>query len=341
MLPTGGGSSSYQFGGAYPNYPGNCVDQLLLVKMPPKTGSTATCCPICVKLVLDEEEGIQCDSDCQRWFHVKCLGMPRGDYAKFSADLNLKWNCNRLDCTVPTMQSNRDIGDMLNMLIAKIDDLGSKVSSLLPLPGKIDEMERKIDSINVKLDTLESRIERNEDRIEQLEHKLADVHSSNVASASEPEHIFAEWNDRLKRASNAIIYNLPEKSSSSVNARVKHDSDWMSNLLGVFQIQISPLTMKCVRIGKPSKDKPRPLKVFFPNAEFARDFCSKFSGEEVKRAFPDLPLVSVGRDRTSRERTHLQQLRAELAERSKNGEKDITIKFINGVPAITKNLQKN
>jgi hypothetical protein len=47
------------------------------------------------------------------------------------------------------------------------------------------------------------------------------------------------------------------------------------------------------------------------------------------------------RDRTNRERDHLKGLQAELDRRIKSGEKNITIKYINGIPNIVNSAPKN
>lgn len=51
--------------------------------------------------------------------------------------------------------------------------------------------------------------------------------------------------------------------------------------------------------------------------------------------------ISVSRDLSPQERKQLYSLIAELAERTKSGEMNLTIKYRNGVPLITKNNPKN
>jgi len=72
----------------------------------------------------------------------------------------------------------------------------------------------------------------------------------------------------------------------------------------------------------------------------ARDMIMKSAGNALKNS--DLfQGVSVTSDKTQRERLHLQTLRAQLKERIDCGEKDLTIRYLNGVPQIVKNQQKN
>ncbi|KAG8286551.1 hypothetical protein J6590_056872 [Homalodisca vitripennis] len=77
------------------------------------------------------------------------------------------------------------------------------------------------------------------------------------------------------------------------------------------------------------------MKVSFGDTSEAISFFKNFDSPKLSNLFPD-SAVEVSRDRTVKERYHLQELRNSLADRERNGEKDLTIKYQNGVPMIVK-----
>ncbi|MBS0018828.1 MAG: hypothetical protein KFE21_00015 [Candidatus Sulcia muelleri] len=186
---------------------------------------------------------------------------------------------------------------------------------------------------------MEARIESSESRIDSLEKRVDSLASEPAPSTT--ENIIAEINDRAKRAFNAMIFNIPESSSSSIDTRKRHDISNVKNLLNLFQIDTSSVEIKCIRVGKSARNKVRPVKAIFNDSEIVRKFCTSFSRDAVKNAYPELSSVAVTRDRTSEERNHLKKLRDELKKRVDSGETNLTIKYNNGVPTITVVSSKN
>lgn len=41
-----------------------------------------TSCPVCIKTVLDFEEGVGCDGVCLRWCHTECINMSKSEYQR-------------------------------------------------------------------------------------------------------------------------------------------------------------------------------------------------------------------------------------------------------------------
>ncbi|KAG8261250.1 hypothetical protein J6590_077907, partial [Homalodisca vitripennis] len=83
-------------------------------------------CPVCVKMVLDTEEGIGCDGDCQRWFHRECIKMSKAEYQSKCADTKNKWYCARTDCLGSSNQPFRLLSSQMSIVLTKLDDLLGK-----------------------------------------------------------------------------------------------------------------------------------------------------------------------------------------------------------------------
>ncbi|KAG8303435.1 pre-mRNA-splicing factor cwc22 [Homalodisca vitripennis] len=127
------------------------------------------------------------------------------------------------------------------------------------------------------------------------------------------ETVIAEVNDRNLRSKNAILYGIPESSDVVIKSKIQHKGI-------IDDVQLSDLhTTKIVQSGKGEPGKPRPMKVSFRETSEAITFFKNFDSPNLSNLFPD-STVEMYRDRTLKERSHLQE----------------RIKYQNGVPMIVK-----
>lgn len=84
-------------------------------------------CKVCMKLVLDTEDGILCDSKCNRWFHRVCVNISKADYTQLSKDNNKKWHCNRVDCMPLSEDPIVALTSSLNKLMNKIESWSDQI----------------------------------------------------------------------------------------------------------------------------------------------------------------------------------------------------------------------
>lgn len=289
-----------------------------------------TCVPCC-KTVLNTDEGLQCDGPCDRWFHRSCVGVSKTEYQKIASDTSVKWFCSRVDCD--TAPSVPNLNTILAALVQKIDDLSAKVDRLNDLPENVKLIQDDVKAIHDKFEQLEPRIE-------QLEHRVSDMESrvtAKLADCNSFEETLMEINDRKKRQCNVILYGIAESPSSNIESKKKHDNQQIKHLLAEVYQEANFETIKFFRIGVSKKNNSRPIKVIFPTADHAQIFSKRFSDKYAK----DDGEISMSRDRTVKERNHLQKLREELVARKNGGEDDLTIRYINGVPSISKLKPKN
>lgn len=69
--------------------------------------------------------------------------------------------------------------------------------------------------------------------------------------------------DRNKRAYNAIVYSLTESKCNKIEDNVHHDKALVREIAQVAGSAINMDQIKSYRIGKPIKNKARPLKIIF------------------------------------------------------------------------------
>jgi hypothetical protein len=86
-----------------------------------------------------------------------------------------------------------------------------------------------------------------------------------------------------------------------------------------------------IRIGKPNSSNTRPLKVSLSNDLIAKEV----QRNKNKLINSDLPRsISISDDKTPKQLEYLKNLRTELQLRRENGEDNITIKYVKGIPSI-------
>jgi hypothetical protein len=91
------------------------------------------------------------------------------------------------------------------------------------------------------------------------------------------------------------------------------------------------IPQKIIRIGKPNSPNTRPLKVSLSNDLIAKEVLRN----KNKLINSDLPRsISISDDKTPKQLEYLKNLRTELQLRRDNGEDNITIKYVKGIPSI-------
>lgn len=282
-------------------------------------------CPCCLRKVLDSEKGICCDHKCDRWFHFECSGLTESEYLAYSGNTRKKWRCNRADCSSVEENPISKLSDQMAELLKTVSQLASK-SEIKEINDNISSLKNSIDN---RLDDIDCRLTH-------LEEKVIRMEDSNSQSPSSVglEGIVQEIGDRSRRVCNVIIYNVIENASKDVKKRIDHDKGILNEMGRVIDYSFDFNTVKLYRIGKPKKDKIRPLKLVFRTQNEATECIKKFISGNLKESNSNFSDISISRDKTDRERQHLKNLREELEKRLKNGESNLTIKYRNGVPEI-------
>ena len=77
---------------------------------------------------------------------------------------------------------------------------------------------------------------------------------------------------RFRHERSVVVSNLEESKASTASQRLKADEEKVQNLLDVADIEVRPLSV--FRMGKPSPNRPRLLKVEFPSKSVVRKLMS-------------------------------------------------------------------
>ncbi|KAG8280905.1 hypothetical protein J6590_069886 [Homalodisca vitripennis] len=233
----------------------------------------STACMVCLRLVLDSEEGIECDGGC------------------------------KVDCKPSTEDPIVALTLSVNKLMDKIEGWTEKIEQIGSVSDGVEAIKSDVGRIRDQLSQLEPRVLANESRISSLATDIKLLKNNKLLDS---ETVIAEVNDRNLRSKNAILYVIPESSDIDIKSKIQG------------------------KLGK-----PRPMKVSFRDTSEAISFFRNFDSPKLSNLFPD-STVEMSRDRTLKERSHLQEFGNSLADRERNGEKYFTIKYQHGVPMIVK-----
>lgn len=210
------------------------------------------------------------------------------------------------------------------------DQLSTLNSSVVRVSGALESCQESIGSLEQRNADLKRELESFKQQMDDL--KLAGSSGSSVPLGS-VDKICSELNERKRRESNIILFNVVESEAASSDVRRRDDMDAVVACISSVCDSIDLRSLVISRLGKYRRDKVRPIKVVFPSANEARlvlknkKKCS--SGIEIRS------------DKTPSQRDYLKQLQNELKSLSESGVDDKTIRYVDNVPVIVDKLPKN
>lgn len=165
-------------------------------------------------------------------------------------------------------------------------------------------------------------IETLQERVKLLQ-QITQLQNDRVNNTEEQnENLMSEISERQKRSKNVIFYGL------TVNPDVSDRQNVISIIKSITpDVRVEELTT--ARLGNGQNGKPAPLRVGLSPTD---DVLT------LLRCKKDLrnKSVVITTDQTKMQREYYQKIRTELLARKQNGEQNIFIKYINGVPKIEK-----
>lgn len=178
-----------------------------------------------------------------------------------------------------------------------------------------------INNLKTEIDDLKSQIN------ELKSAKSCDVVSDPSKNLS-IEDVFTEIEERNRRANNLIIYNVPESEKSSADQRKQEDIELCKEIvLNDNSNTSNARIVNCIRLGKFSDSKLRPVKIVLETADQAQSILRTYRRKENFYLHKDL---------TVRQQHASYLTRTEYKTRQQQGENDIVLKYVNGLPKIIK-----
>lgn len=271
-------------------------------------------CGECDTLISPKQfsSSIKCTGPCSLWYHSKCAQVSEVELLIYKADDKKgdgkKWLCNK--CTIPSYSMIKDlIHTELTVIKDEFSTIGQTMSKIL----------ETMSSLVTRVSNLEA------------ENAVLKKEIAVLRNAPATEDLLEELSNREKRQRNLIFYNMPEVSTQTVFNGSKDDGESFQMIMQFLKIECKPISFYRLS-SQPGRN--RPLKVTLSDRGQVLSIlrCKRRLGDSV-----DFRNISIATDLTPRQRTELKSVKADLKQRTENGEEDLFLKFVNGRPIISKN----
>ncbi|XP_050529718.1 uncharacterized protein LOC126899162 [Daktulosphaira vitifoliae] len=250
---------------------------------------------------------------------------PKTQVMTRSASSNSSKNHKTLSTPVTSEEILKAIADLKSIQSDTLTQCKANAKNLDTLISQISEL--KSENITLKND------------ISALNTRIANLEKNNPGSSHDSvSQLMFELSEREKCSSNLIAFGVPESNAPELGNRISEDLKNLSELISSVGISAPP-DIKVIRLGRRNDHSSRPLKIFLKNKLAAVEFLKLFN--TASKRSPNNQVLKLVRDKTLREREQLRSCHSELDRRTKSGEADLTISYLNGVPTVLKRKSKN
>lgn len=143
------------------------------------------------------------------------------------------------------------------------------------------------------------------------------------------DEIMAEFGERQRRARNLMIFGVPEGPGGSEAERKAADESYVAEMFSC--LDVHPTASGISRVGKLGEGKIRPIKVTLPSEDQVAVILRRVRKLRDRAVYER---VRVSFDQTPRQQQHYRSLKAQLAVRLANGESNLKIRHVSGIPTI-------
>lgn len=224
-----------------------------------------------------------------------------------------------------TQNSNSSI---IREEIAEIRDEIKTIKSIT------ENYAQQLEQVKEDIKNIKNDYSMTQEKMKNLEKEISDIKSAdcsdNLTSKSSlpcQEHLILELQERSERAKNLVVTGITEINDKNYNTRGNHDIEEFMNLVTLV-LGDCPKPSKSMRLGRYIPGKDRPLKICFDDGVTPKLLLKN------KAKFPEN--IRIYYDQTPAQKNHLQTVKNELKKRLENGETDLIIKYIKGIPRIVK-----
>lgn len=169
-----------------------------------------------------------------------------------------------------------------------------------------------------------------QDDIQALKSENSEMRSS--VKGIDFEEIVEEINERNKRKRNLVIFRLPEQDQEQpVAARMDEDKAKVIEVLQQITPNFNGENIKPIRLGHFTAGKNRAIKITLDDEEQVNKITRKAYLLKNSNQYRN---ISVSLDRTPRQIAYYKMIKNQLSEREIAGERNLKIKYNNGIPKI-------
>ncbi|XP_028163109.1 uncharacterized protein LOC114354755 [Ostrinia furnacalis] len=241
-------------------------------------------------------------------------------------DLHAKFDAfeSKVMALLTTMAESQS--EKLNTIAQDVSLIKFQVEQMKLTSIRLEEEQCKFKK---ELSTITNFNTETENRIKAIESKVDTLKTGTMSwtPLTDCDDLISEVQERYQREKNLIIVGIDEIISKSLEERRNHDMSQVKNVVESFGLNCAQPN-KVIRIGKFDSNKSRPIKACFETSETPKLILRN------KTTFQKDPKIKIYSDETPYQKKVMQKLRDELKQRTEAGEKDLTIKFIKGIPKL-------
>lgn len=216
-------------------------------------------------------------------------------------------------------------------------DLNEMINEIKNIKLTNENIMSEQNYIKSELEHIKNQNNSFQNRITTLENDLSNMNKQYQPDTNSLtlscEDMALELQDRAQRLNNIVVSGISELNNKNSAIRREHDTKEVYSILKTINSEC-PMPIKVLRLGKYNPNITRSLKVYFETRSPVLNILRnkfKIINKNI-RIYPD---------QTPTQQKYYKDLRAELANRTKNGETNLIIKYIKGSPKIITNTSKN
>lgn len=147
------------------------------------------------------------------------------------------------------------------------------------------------------------------------------------------EEIIQEITERNLRKRNLVIFGVVEIDSKSKDERAHHDEREITKIIQYLSPDATSDNIKPTRLGKydATKNNSRPIKITLCDEATVHNLIRK---AKTLRDSDSFKKINISLDRTPRQLEYYRSLKSELNQRLSDGETNLQIKYVRGIPKI-------
>lgn len=182
----------------------------------------------------------------------------------------------------------------------------------------------------------EKQLDNVSDKITQIEKALSDLSSRDSGTVNRSgdqvlDMALEEIDERCKRRCNVMLFGVAEHSSNDPLQRKAHDEEVVAGLFRRVCDSVDLSDVKVTRVGARSNNKVRPIRAKMRNETDAHEIVANASKVRNTVEYKNI-IIAV--DKTPKQQAQFRELKRQLTERRKAGEKNLKIRHVAGVPKI-------
>lgn len=271
-------------------------------------------CPNCTHSSKQGGSTTPCDG-CKAEVHLTCVGLSSDDIrVTRNKSKSIKILCNICNTFMG------ELGEFKSLLTSMREDFKKQFSSLEDKVCKSNQTD---------IGELKKAIENLQKDFNDLKGNKSNCNTENMNTF---EDIVQEITERDKRKCNLILFGVSEQQGTSED-RMLADKTLVTDVLNTVNITPYEANLKPIRLGKYTPEKTRPIKV---TLESENQVLIVIKKARELRNMDRYKLISFSLDRTPKQIEYYREVRKSLDERKRNGETDIRIKYVNGIPKIVR-----